>query len=150
LDTVQDLARREALLPPDALLPLRNLADWMRRGWNDFFLGFNAERQASLLRPVGLDRASALQLATAFAIGAALALALTLWLMLPGRRPPRDALLTAWRRFDGRLGRASLAWSACEPPTPFAQRSAAALPAQAHALRGRPARGAPQRSGPAE
>ncbi|HLS84040.1 MAG TPA: DUF3488 and transglutaminase-like domain-containing protein [Arenimonas sp.] len=150
LDTVQDLARREALLPPDALLPLRNLADWMRRGWNDFFLGFNAERQASLLRPVGLDRASALQLATAFAIGAALALALTLWLMLRGRRPPRDALLTAWRRFDRRLARAGLARAAWEPPTRFGQRAAAAFPAQADALRELTARYARHRYGPAD
>ncbi|KAA2285635.1 transglutaminase TgpA family protein [Arenimonas fontis] len=135
LDTVQDLARREALLPPDALLPLRNVADWVRRGWNDFFLGFNAERQAGLLRPLGLDRADALQLAAAFAAGAALALGLTLWLMLRGRRQPHDPLRAAWRRFDRRLARAGLARHPWEPPLSFGERAAAAFPAHAEILR---------------
>lgn len=148
LDTVQDLARRDALLPPDALLPLRNLADWVRRGWNDFFLGFNAERQAGLLRPFGVDRASALQLASAFAIGAALALALTLWLMLRGRRPPPDPVLAAWRRFDRRLARAGLTRRAWEAPTSFGQRAASVFPGQAETLQSLTSRYARHRYAP--
>lgn len=134
LDTVQDLARREALLP-EAFTPLRDLADWARRNWNDLLLGFNADRQARLLRPLGIERAGALQLAGAFAFGAALALTVTLWVMLRGRRGPQDPLQAAWRRFGRRLRRAGLARAPWEPPLGFGERAAAAFPAQAGPLR---------------
>jgi len=136
LDTVEDLARSEALLPAamSFLAPLRELGDWARRGWNDMVLGFNAARQASLLRPLGIENASGTQLVVAFAVGAGLALALTLWVLLRGRPPKRDPVLLAWLAFTRRLRRAGLAKAPSEPPLSFAARAALALPAQAGAL----------------
>ena len=100
LDTVEDLARAGQLLP-EALSPVRDLADWVRRGWNEMVLGFNAARQAQLFRPLGVDQASGLQLVLAFGLGAAAALGLTLWLMLRGRQPPPDPRLRdAARRIE--------------------------------------------------
>ncbi len=134
LDTVEDLARREALLPEN-LAPLRDLGDWLRRGWNDLVVSFDAARQASLLRPLGVDRASSGQLAAAFAVGAGLAAALTLWVLLRGRPRPRDPLVRAWLDFTRRLRRAGLAKAPAEPPLSFGERLAAALPDQAATLR---------------
>lgn len=134
LDTVEDLARREALLPEN-LAPLRDLGDWLRRGWNDLVVSFDAARQASLLRPLGVDRASSGQLVAAFAVGAGLAAGLTLWVLLRGRPRPRDPLVRAWLDFTRRLRRAGLAKAPAEPPLSFGERLAAALPAQADTLR---------------
>ena len=36
------------------LTPVLDLGDWVRRGWNDFVLGFDAARQRRLLQPLGL------------------------------------------------------------------------------------------------
>jgi len=136
LDTVDDLARSESLLPAAMgfFAPLRELGDWARRGWNDMVLGFNAARQANLLKPLGIDNASATQLVVAFAVGAGLALALTLWVLLRGRPPRREPVLLAWLAFTRRLGRAGMAKAASEPPLSFAKRAAASLPAQSGLL----------------
>ncbi|WP_026817659.1 transglutaminase TgpA family protein [Arenimonas composti] len=129
-DTVEDLARSSALLP-EALSPMLDFGDWLRRGWNDFVVAFDARRQASLLRPLGVDQASGLQLGVAFAVGAGLALALTLWLQMRGQPPSRDPLERAWLRFTRRLARAGLAKAPSEPAASFGARAAAALPDQA-------------------
>lgn len=134
LDTIEDQARSEALLP-DTFAPLRDFGDWARRGWNEMVLGFNATRQASLLRPLGIDQATSGQLGAAFATGAGLALGLTLWLLMRGRPPPQDPLVLAWWAFTRRLRRAGLAKLPSEPPLSFGERLAAALPAQAEQLR---------------
>ncbi|GAB2504406.1 DUF3488 and transglutaminase-like domain-containing protein [Arenimonas alkanexedens] len=133
LDTVEDLARAESLLP-ETFSPLRDMGDWMRRGWNDFVLGFNAARQASLLRPLGIDQASTGQLGAAFAIGAGLALALTLWVLMRGRPTPRHPVDAAWLALVRRLRRAGIIKAAHEPPLSFGARLAAVLPAQATAI----------------
>ena len=130
LDTVEDLARAESLLP-ETFGPLRDMGDWMRRGWNDFVLGFNAARQASLLRPLGVDQASAGQLGAAFAVGAGLALALTLWVLMRGRPTPRHPVDAAWLALVRRLRRAGLDKPTHEPPLSFGARLAALLPDQA-------------------
>lgn len=133
LDTVDDLARAESLLP-DNLVSLRDMGDWMRRGWNDFVLGFNAARQASLLRPLGVDQASTGQLGAAFAVGAGLALALTLWVLMRGRPTPRHPVDAAWLALVRRLRRAGLDKPVHEPPLSFGARLAALLPAQAERI----------------
>ncbi len=130
LDTVADLARQEALLP-EGFAPLMDLGDWARRSWNEMVLGFNAQRQANLLRPLGIDQASAAQLGAAFAIGAGLALGLTLWLLLRGRPAPSHPLERAWRVFARRLRRVGLAKAPSEPPLQYGLRLAKALPGQA-------------------
>ena len=133
LDTVEDLARAESLLP-ETFTPLRDMGDWVRRGWNDLVLGFNAARQASLLRPLGVDQASTGQLGAAFAVGAGLALALTLWVLMRGRPTPRHPVDAAWLALVRRLRRAGLEKPAHEPPLSFGARLAALLPAQAERI----------------
>lgn len=139
LDTVEDLARSEALLP-ETFAPLRDLGDWMRRNWNDLVVSFDAARQASLLRPLGIRQATSWQLVTAFSVGAGLALGLTLWVLLRGQPGPRDPLVAAWSAFTRRLRRAGLAKAPSEAPLSFGERLAAALPAQAEQLRSLSAR----------
>jgi transglutaminase-like putative cysteine protease len=134
LDTVEDLARSESLLPSN-FAPLLDLGDWARRNWNDLVLGFNAARQASLLRPLGIDQASGAQLSAAFAVGAGLALGLTLWVLMRGRRKPRDPVDAAWLAFIRRLRRADLAKHPHEPPLSYGERLAAAIPGHAGRLR---------------
>ncbi|WP_034210526.1 transglutaminase TgpA family protein [Arenimonas metalli] len=130
LDTIDDQLRARSLLP-EAFMPLRDFGDWMRRGWNDFVLGFNAARQASLLRPLGIDQASAGQLGAAFAVGAGLALAITLWVVMRGRPTPRHPVDAAWLALVRRMRRAGVAKAVHEAPLAFGARLAAALPGQA-------------------
>jgi transglutaminase-like putative cysteine protease len=138
LDTLDDLqARQRAGLAGAAdqvLSPVLDGSDFLRRQWNQLVLGFNAARQKSLLRPLGIDDAQAWQLVTAFAIGAGLALALTLWFLLREHRDRSHPLVQAWRAFSRRMGRAGVAKGAEEPPLSFARRLAAAFPGQAEAL----------------
>lgn len=134
LDTVEDLARSESLLPSN-FAPLLDLGDWARRNWNDLVLGFNAARQASLLRPLGIDQASNAQLSAAFAVGAGLALGLTLWVLMRGRPKPRDPLEAAWLAFNRRLRRADLARHPSEPPVTYGERLARLVPGHAARLR---------------
>ena len=133
LDTVDDLAAQEALLP-DSFAPVLDVGDWLRRGWNELVIGFDAERQQRLLQPLGVTRATTRQLGAAFAIGAGVALALTLWLQMRGRPPRHDPLVAAWRAFVRRLRRIGLEKLPSEPPATFAARVAAALPSQADVI----------------
>jgi len=134
LDTVDDLARSESLLPSN-FAPLLELGDWARRSWNDLVLGFNAARQASPLRPLGIDQASSAQLSAAFAVGAGLALGLTLWVLMRGRPKPRHPVDAAWLAFTRRLRRADLAKHPHEPAQSYGERLGRALPGHAGRLR---------------
>lgn len=119
----------------EGLAPIVSVADWMRRGWNDFVLGFDAARQRLLLRPLGIDEATTTQLLFAFALVTGLALAATLLPLLRSGRVPRAPLLAAYDRFIHRLSRAGVAKAAHEPPQAFAERAAQALPGDADAIR---------------
>ena len=134
LDTVEDLARNEAFLPSN-FAPLLDLGDWARRNWNDLVLGFNAARQASLLRPLGIDQANGAQLSAAFAVGAGLALGLTLWVLMRGRPKPRDPVEASWLAFTRRLRRAGLAKLRHEPARSYGERLAQHVPGHAGRLR---------------
>ncbi|HEX5693163.1 MAG TPA: DUF3488 and transglutaminase-like domain-containing protein, partial [Arenimonas sp.] len=133
LDTVEDRQRSGALLP-EALTPVRDLADWARRGWNELVLAFDAERQSQLFRPLGVDQASATQLGLAFAIGAGLAMVLTLWYLMRGQPASRDPLVAAWLAFVKRMRRAGFAKEASEPPLAYGRRLSAAWPARSEEL----------------
>src|SRR5690606_32270425 len=112
---------------------LGDFADWMRRGWNDLVLGFNAERQQALLRPLGLQQLQPAQLLLAFAALAALTLAGMAWLLARGERE-RDPVLRAWHRLGRRYARVGLGRAPHEPALDWARRVAAARPASAEAL----------------
>ncbi|MCK7594826.1 transglutaminaseTgpA domain-containing protein [Pseudomarimonas salicorniae] len=99
-------ALREETAWREAGAPLLNAVDWLRRGWNDWVLGFGAARQQQLLRPFGIDKADWGQLGIALVIAAGLALTATLVLLL--RRPPdgEHPIDRAWHRLRARLRRA--------------------------------------------
>ena len=111
----------------DALVPVFNASDWLRRGWNDFVLGFDAQRQQRLLKPLGLERLGAGALAALFATIAALALAWMAWLIARGERQ-RDPLLRAWHALEARYRRLGRGRAAHEPALAWAARVAADSP----------------------
>lgn len=110
----------QSLRPPtawrEAGAPLRDAIDWLRRGWNDWVLGYGALQQQRLLRPFGVDRADWRQLGLALVVAAGLALALTVVLLL--RRPPGalHPVDRAWQRLRRRLNRAGYALPATLGP----------------------------------
>ncbi len=108
--------------------PLFEAGDWLRRGWNDVVLGFNASRQRGLLQSFGISDASTSELAIALAVGVGIALALTVGLLLRAPRGPRDPLRLAYARFLKRLARVGASKPAHEGPLAFAERAAALLP----------------------
>ncbi len=120
--------------PAGAAGQLFDLADWARRGWNDFVLGFNAARQQSLLASLGLHDADARTMAALFAgVTGLLLVAITL-LQLRRRGPPPDPLMRAWTRFTTRLAQAHLRKHPDEPALAYARRVAVLLPAQAEEI----------------
>ena len=112
--------------------PAVDMADWLRRGWNEFVLGFDAARQREMFRPLGLE-ATPWKLVALFAAMAALALALTAWLVARRERE-RDAVLRAWRLVGRRYARIGLERGQDEPALAWAARVAAARPDGAPAL----------------
>lgn len=116
------------------LRALQDLADYVRRGWNDAVLGFNADSQMLMLRRLGVDEPREWQVGALFVLGGGSALLLTLWLLLRERERDADRLLAAYRRFTRRLERAGVQRAPHEPPLAFAERAAACLPGSAEAI----------------
>ncbi|MDI9239362.1 DUF3488 and transglutaminase-like domain-containing protein [Lysobacter sp. LF1] len=126
---------------PDGLLAsfggatsLSDVGDWLRRGWNDFVLGFDARRQQQLLRPFGIERIDDRTLVLLLALAAALGL---LWMVWLSRRNEREAdpVLRAWHRLSRRYRRFGLEREPFEPPSTWVERIAAARPDLAADLR---------------
>ena len=111
----------------DGLVPMFNASDWLRRGWNDFVLGFNAQRQQQLLRPLGFGALGTRGLTLLFAVLAGLSLGWMAWLIARGERE-RDPLLRAWRRLDARYARLGRGRLAHEPALAWAERAGADIP----------------------
>lgn len=118
----------------DGLVPMFNASDWMRRGWNDFVLGFDAQRQQRLLSPLGLERIGSRGLILLFAVIAALALGWMGWLLARGERE-QDPLLRAWHRLGRRYARRGQARGMHEPAEAWAERVAADVPRAGEHLR---------------
>ncbi len=112
---------------PDVFTPVLDMGDWIRRGWNDLVLGFDAGRQARLLQPLGIDELDPGELVALFALLGGLALAAMLWLVSRGERE-RDPVLRAWHRLGARYARLGLGRAAHEPAGEWAARVAAARP----------------------
>jgi protein-glutamine gamma-glutamyltransferase len=109
-----------------ALRPALDAGDWMRRGWNDLVLSFDAERQRDLFRPFGGGALGTAGLAGLFALAAVLALGWMLWLSARGARQ-RDPVLRAWRRLGARYARVGLGRAMHEPPLRWLERVRPAL-----------------------
>ncbi|HYM86107.1 MAG TPA: DUF3488 and transglutaminase-like domain-containing protein, partial [Pseudoxanthomonas sp.] len=103
------------------LASLGDLGDWMRRGWNDLVLGFDANRQQRLLQPFGIDKLDGARLGLMFGLFALLTLGWMSWLLARGERE-RDPLLRAWRRLCTRYARIGLGRHPHEPALDWATR----------------------------
>ncbi len=132
-DTIDDRAGAGGLGALPGVGQMLDLGDWLRRGWNDLVLGFDAARQMAMLRPVGLEGAGARGLVALFAASACLALAWMLWLAARAERS-RDPVLRAWRRLGRRYARRGLAREPHEPALDWVARVVAARPQDADAL----------------
>jgi transglutaminase-like putative cysteine protease len=112
------------------LAPVLDMGDWLRRGWNDFVLGFDAARQQRLLRPLGIERLDQRGLIVLFAAVAVLAIGWMLWLTARAERE-RDRLLRAWHRLGARYACLGLGRAPHEPAGDWAARVIAARPGAA-------------------
>ena len=131
-DTLEDrLGAASGALGP--LTRLGDLSDWMRRGWNDLVLGFNADRQQRLLQSFGIEHLGGGRLAALLGFFAMLALAWMGWLLARGERE-RDPLLRAWHRLERRYARRGLQREPHEPALSWARRVAEAMPTAAETL----------------
>ena len=109
---------------------LFDVGDWMRRGWNNFVLSFNAARQQSLLSAFGLHDADSGEMVIVFAVVSGVLLVLVVLVQLRDRGQRPDPLLRAWACFTARLGKAHLRKLSHEPALAYARRVSALLPAQ--------------------
>lgn len=132
-DTLEDRLGAGTGVLGGQLAALDGFSDWMRRGWNDLVLGFNADRQQRLLQPFGLDRLDGARLGALFGVFALSALAWMGWLLARGERE-RDPLLRAWHRLGLRYARLGLGRQPHEPALDWAERVARVRPQSAAAL----------------
>ena len=133
-DTLADRAPRAggllgALMPT----PVFEASDWLRHGWNEFALGFDAARQRQLLRPLGVDEVGIAWLTGAFFAVSLLALLWMAWLTARAERE-RDPLLRAWHRLDDRYVRIGLGREPYETASRWAERVSMARPEAGVAL----------------
>lgn len=129
-DTIDD----RALGGLAGLRPVWNAGDWLRRGWNDFVLGFDATRQERMLQSFGIARLDAGDLVAMFAVLAVLALGWMAWLIAHSERE-RDPLLRAWRRLGARYARYDLQREPYEPAQTWVERVTRQRPQDGAALR---------------
>jgi transglutaminase-like putative cysteine protease len=111
-------------------VPMRNAGDWLRRGWNDLVLGFDATRQQRLLQSLGVPDIGSGRLVALFVLAASLALLWMIWLTARAERE-RDPVLRAWHRLGARYARIGLGREPHEPAGPWAARVLAVRPQSA-------------------
>lgn len=111
----------------DALRSVWNTGDWLRRGWNDFVLGFDATRQRQLLKPLGIGDLEPSRLVALFSAAALVALGWMLWLTNRQTRES-DPLLRAWHALGLRYARLGLSRHPHEPAADWAARVVALRP----------------------
>lgn len=116
------------------LLGLAQRADWIRRGWNEMVLGFNAQRQQDLLAPFGIDTRDWRMIGATFAVAALLAVLATLWLVLRQGLAAVPPLPRAWRRLRRRALRQGLVTTPSEGPKSFTERAMQRFPASSSQL----------------
>ena len=123
LDTVEDLQSNQNFAE-SVLSSSLETSDWLRRSWNELVLGYNASRQKNLLRPLGFNTEDAKQMTFVFLIGAGIALAFTLMLLLRQRRENLHEVEQAWRAFIKQMRKQRHIKLSHEPATRFAERVA--------------------------
>ena len=128
-DTLEDRLGAGGAGAAGGLLPIADLGDWARRMWNDFMLGFDADRQQRMLQRIGFEHIDTGRLIGLFSLCAAFALGWMLWLVARGERE-RDPLLRAWHRLGRRYARLGLGRARHEPALAWARRVQAARPGE--------------------
>lgn len=113
--------------------PLRDFGDYLRRGWNDLVLGFDAQRQDRMLESLGIEHLGGARLGALFAGACALALLVMLWFSARGPKEA-DPLLRAWHRLGARYARQGFDRAPHETASDWARRVARARPDAADAL----------------
>ncbi|HSR63978.1 MAG TPA: transglutaminase domain-containing protein, partial [Xanthomonadaceae bacterium] len=134
-DTLADRAPGAGGLFGTSLTPAYEFGDWLRRGWNDFLLGYDATRQRQLLQALGMADTDTGRLLAFFVAIAVLAIGWMVWLTARAERE-RDPVLRAFRRLAARYARLGLARAPHEPASTWAARVGAVRPAEAPALHG--------------
>jgi hypothetical protein len=119
-DTIQDRARASGDLLSQPAARVRH-GDWMVSAWNDFVLGFNADRQRRLLQPWASMRSIPNGCCCCSRWSPIAALATTVWLLSRDVRE-RDPLLRAWHRVGKRYAKLGLGRAPHEPASEWAQR----------------------------
>ncbi|MBI3479970.1 MAG: DUF3488 domain-containing transglutaminase family protein [Nitrosomonadales bacterium] len=137
-----------AALPDNAALPFmaRNPPQWMRElrlnldtlanQWNQWVLGYDAERQFAFLTRLGIESITWQKMALDMAGGLGIAIALFALFMLRhlfARQP--DKVQAAWLKLCARLAKSGLPRAAHEGAQDYAARIAAARPELAEAIR---------------
>jgi hypothetical protein len=98
--------------------------------WNQWVLGYDNQRQLTLLRKIGFDAPDWHTLAVLLtSFGSALLMAAGLWTLRSRERT--DALSKQWASFEDKLARRGLKRQPWEGPADYRVRLALALPAQA-------------------
>ncbi|MBS4098957.1 MAG: DUF3488 domain-containing transglutaminase family protein [Sulfuricella sp.] len=123
------LPENVALLDADWLRQTRFAWDMVNYNWHKWVLGYSYKRQSELLASLGLNIASAREVAYTLliAIGGLLMVfsGLMMWRL---RAHPKDAALAAYLRFCGKLEEIGLPRDAGEGPQDYARRVAALRP----------------------
>jgi transglutaminase-like putative cysteine protease len=112
---------------------LGQMSDWLRRGWNDMVLGFDAKRQTRILQQLGAQQLGPSGLAALFGVFAMIAVGWMAWLLARGERE-RDPLLRAWHRLGARYARLGLGREPHETAGAWAYRVVAQRPEGANPL----------------
>ncbi|HVF34315.1 MAG TPA: DUF3488 and transglutaminase-like domain-containing protein [Candidatus Saccharimonadia bacterium] len=114
---------------------LRDRWDLVGAWWTRAIVQFNALSQRELFARLGIERATWREMGLVLVAGGFAALALAVAIGFRPRIGPRDPVLEAWRRLGARLARAGVPRHPSEGPRDYADRAAAALPAQAAPIR---------------
>ncbi|MEC5388190.1 DUF3488 and transglutaminase-like domain-containing protein [Uliginosibacterium sp. H3] len=128
-----------ASLPASDVLPLavRNQLSWLRtlryrwealgNAWNQWVLGYNAQRQMELMQKLGITNPDWKLLASLMASTAGVWLLWLVWRHFP-KRQRLDALDRNWQRFCQRMARLGLPRDPWESPIDYAKRLGIAKP----------------------
>lgn len=108
--------------------PLLDFGDFMKARWNDWVIGFNAARQADMLRGIGAGQLRQWQLLLALVLLAALTSYAVFHFWRNRRLLPADPVEAAWRRLMSALERYGIGKMAHETANGFATRFPAGLP----------------------
>lgn len=118
------------------LRDLRQRFDAMANGWNQWVLGYTAQRQAEFLQSLGLGiETPDWQHMTAMLAVLCSAVLLILGFWILRQRQALDPARRAWNRFTRKLSRLGVHWQSWEGPEDFAHRAGDKLPAHSPAIK---------------